>query len=351
MITLGAAATIAALVVTLTWGAAVSLAVNAEKYYEDTNGNICLGVAFPEGFPVSSCEWGAHVTGGDNTGAGRYVLKSDTSGNNNSAFGEEALEANTTGVNNTVVGHKALYQNQGGDNNTALGEFALCCSTGSGNTAVGQHAGFGLASGAGNILLGQLAGEKLAGADSDNIDIGNEGEAADEHTTRIGTEGAQKAAYVAGVYNVAPSGSTCGVVVNTSGQLGCGQAGTGGGAGIADFTFFDGPSTGSAQTSPVFDAQGYTQVAFTAVCVNPGRFTQIYPEVSDDGTTWIPLLNALCSKTTPTGPYTLNDGAVGGFATSATLPTAGRYYRVHNTGNVSTSGSGTHLYVIGQFSG
>jgi uncharacterized coiled-coil protein SlyX len=65
--------------------------------------------------------------------------------------------------------------------------------------------------------LGNNAGGNLTIGDS-NIDIGNAGVAAEANTTRVGTQGAQRRAFIAGISGTAVTGSP--VVVNASGQLG-----------------------------------------------------------------------------------------------------------------------------------
>jgi hypothetical protein len=66
--------------------------------------------------------------------------------------------------------------------------------------------------------LGSYAGQMLT-TGSNNIDIGNLGAAAEENTIRIGTQGTQTGAYIAGIYgaNVA---NGLGVVVDATGHLG-----------------------------------------------------------------------------------------------------------------------------------
>jgi hypothetical protein len=66
--------------------------------------------------------------------------------------------------------------------------------------AVGYEAGFNLTTG------------------SNNIDIGNAGVADESDVIRIGTNGIQKEAFVAGIYNHPLTGNV--VVVNSAGRLG-----------------------------------------------------------------------------------------------------------------------------------
>jgi hypothetical protein len=67
--------------------------------------------------------------------------------------------------------------------------------------------------------VGNSAGLNLT-TGSNNVDIANKGVAADADKIRIGTQGTQTAAYLAGVYGITPSGTTQTVVINSSGQLG-----------------------------------------------------------------------------------------------------------------------------------
>jgi hypothetical protein len=76
----------------------------------------------------------------------------------------------------------------------------LTNTTGNNNIGVGFFSGFNLTTG------------------SDNIDIGNPGTAAESKTIRIGTQGTQTAAFIAGISGVMVAGNS--VVVNSSGKLG-----------------------------------------------------------------------------------------------------------------------------------
>jgi Chaperone of endosialidase len=107
-------------------------------------------------------------------------------GNNNAATGAFALQGNTSGHDNTGQGFQSLNGN----------------STGSNNVAIGSHAGANLTTGNNNIDLGA------------NV-VGAAGEA---NTIRIGKQGTQKAAFIAGIFGTAVSGST--VLVGSNGKLG-----------------------------------------------------------------------------------------------------------------------------------
>jgi hypothetical protein len=158
------------------------------------------------------------TTGGSNTAAGAYALEADTTGHSNAAFGTYALTANTSGVENTALGMKALFTNATGAQNTAAGFYALYLATGSHNTAVGMRALNYLSTGENNIAVGYESGYNLT-TGGNNIEIGAQGEKDDSQTIRLGTPGAQKQAFIAGIFGATASGGVP-VVVTPNGQLG-----------------------------------------------------------------------------------------------------------------------------------
>ncbi len=110
--------------------------------------------------------------------------------------------SNTTGIQNAADGLQALLNNTTGGNNTAVGVNALLSNT----------------TGSNNIGIGFFAGNNLS-TGSNNIDIGAVGlSAAESNTIRIGLQGTQSEAFVAGISGAAVSGSA--VVVSSTGQLG-----------------------------------------------------------------------------------------------------------------------------------
>ena len=143
-----------------------------------------------------------NTTGSGNTATGVNALLSNTTGDRNTATGQAALRTNTTGSNNTATGSSALRVNTTGFNNTAIGHRALD------NNPTGSS----------NIALGYFAGTNLTTGDN-NIDIGNRGVAAESNTIRIGTEGTQTNAYIAGIYST-PVAKGLVVKVDSTGHLG-----------------------------------------------------------------------------------------------------------------------------------
>jgi hypothetical protein len=177
---------------------------------------------------------GRNTTGSFNTANGANALFSNTTAGNNTAGGFDALYSNTTGYSQTATGANALFSNTTGIANTATGGGALFSNTmGSSNTATGVNALFsnttghdniaeGFAAlqnntGSSNIALGSNAGFNLT-TGSNNIDIGNKGSAGESSKIRIGTQGTQNGTFIAGIYNVAVTGST--LAVNSNGKLG-----------------------------------------------------------------------------------------------------------------------------------
>jgi endosialidase-like protein len=176
------------------------------------------------------------TTGNRNTATGFAALESDTTGERNTATGRAALVNNTIGNNNTGTGHDALFSNLSGLRNTATGSFALFANTtasfntatgyfalfnnttGHSNTADGYDALLNNTTGVGNIALGNFAGANLT-TGNNNIDIGNVGIAVEANTIRIGTEGTQTNAYLAGIYQTNIANGLV-VKVDSDGHLG-----------------------------------------------------------------------------------------------------------------------------------
>jgi hypothetical protein len=161
----------------------------------------------------------SNTIGSDNTANGNAALYSNTTGIGNTATGVDALYANTTGYSNTATGFGALNTNTTGYSNTATGFGALNTNaTGYSNTAIGYFALLN-ATGSDNIGLGFSAGiNRTTG--SNNIDIGNQGVAAEASTIRIGTQGTQTATFIAGISGTPIGGGGSTVRVNANGQLG-----------------------------------------------------------------------------------------------------------------------------------
>jgi trimeric autotransporter adhesin len=160
-----------------------------------------------------------NTTGTGNTAVGALALQENV-GISNTATGFFALGSNTTGDSNTGMGFGALNDNTTGAFNTAIGSGALLSSTTAiSNVAIGDSALLNDTTGSNNTAIGAAAGENLTTGDN-NIDIGNPGVSGESNTIRIGTQGIQVAAYIAGVSG-APLESGVAVVVDaTTGQLG-----------------------------------------------------------------------------------------------------------------------------------
>ena len=238
-------------------------AIGFNALFSDTFGteNTAVGdgamVDNTTGFDNTAMGWAAlytNTTGIENTAIGTAALEFNTSGHHNTAVGAHALDVNSTGAENTATGFNALINNTtGGDNtatgidalvlnkngtsNTAGGAFSLYSNTdgsfntanglnalrsngsGSSNAAVGIQALYKNTSGSLNVAVGALAGQNLT-TGNNNIDIGANvlGVAGESNKIRIGKQGTQNGAFIAGIFGVPVTGST--VVVNASGKLG-----------------------------------------------------------------------------------------------------------------------------------
>ena len=182
-------------------GVTVIAGVSGTDLILDTNGYYAGGVGTDNTF-LGANAGNFTLTGGQNTAMGSPALSSITTGSFNTALGSAALITNTTGTGNTAIGRVALIVNTG-DNNTAVGRISLSGNTsGSFNTALGVSAGSSLTTGSNNIDIGSLQ-------------MGVAGESA---TTRIGVQGTQTAAFIAGISNATVSGVP--VLVSGTGQLG-----------------------------------------------------------------------------------------------------------------------------------
>jgi hypothetical protein len=157
-------------------------------------------------------------TGASNTAVGTRAMLANTSGDDNLALGADALRYNTSGGYNVAVGPSAMYYNATGTYNTAVGYEALYgaeSASGSYNVALGNQAGYNVTTGGYNIAIGYQAGTAVT-TNSGNIDIGNAGSSTDSYVTRIGTEGTQSSAFIAGIDSSTVSGVP--VLVGTSGS-------------------------------------------------------------------------------------------------------------------------------------
>jgi Chaperone of endosialidase len=186
-------------------------ATGSQALMSDTTGNRNTATGF------AALE--SDTTGERNTATGRAALVNNTIGNNNTGTGHDALFSNTSGIRNTASGSFALFFNTAGNDNAAIGFFAAYNNTtGNSNTAAGYNALLGNTTGTSNIALGNFAGANLTTGDQ-NIDIGNAGVAAEANTIRIGTQGAQTNAYLAGVYQTNIANGLV-VKVDSNGHLG-----------------------------------------------------------------------------------------------------------------------------------
>src|SRR5580700_5235899 len=229
------------LVASLTWNPGASFQSNAVISAASSNGsvNVVANATTDVVIDINGYYAAPSDDKGD-TALGTYALNSDTSGTDNTAFGVQALGANTNGTGNTAVGYDAMESTNGantsgaglsntavgsqaleanvlGTGNTALGALAMQNGSGDYNTAIGYEAG-AAPTGGNNVLIGFQAGFN-ASTGSYNIIIGNYGVSGDDKTIKIGAQGTQTSAYIAGILGNSLS-SASPVVINSNGQLG-----------------------------------------------------------------------------------------------------------------------------------
>lgn len=135
--------------------------------------------------------------------------------------------------NNTFVGKLAGGGATSGFNNSFFGANAGSGTTGTGNTFLGYAAGSGVTTGSSNTIIGSFAGAvygPLTGSQNVYLGVSINPPPNESNTIRIGLNGSQSAAYLAGVYGGSTS-SGVPVYVDANGRLG-----TGGGSGVGTIT-------------------------------------------------------------------------------------------------------------------
>jgi hypothetical protein len=169
---------------------------------------------------------GVYFDANSNAAAGNpaHLFNATFTGAFNVGLGETVMPNLTSAVSNTAIGHLALDSATSGSANLAAGSAALAGNTtGVDNVAVGIGALVGNTTGNSNIGLGEDAGENLT-TGSNNVDIANAGKAGESKAIRIGTDGTQRKAFLAGVSGVSLSGSAQPVLIKSNGQLGTATA-------------------------------------------------------------------------------------------------------------------------------
>jgi len=182
-------------------------------------GNTGVGAAF--NFFVGP-SGNSTTTGNQNTAIGSQALIANGDGTDYTATGSQALEINSSGSGNTATGQGALRQNFGGFGNTATGNGALFNNIyGSNNTADGFQALLDLTSGSAgsgtsDIAVGYQAAINYTGNESSNIVIGNAGQAGENNTIRIGTQGVQTSTFLVGNISIGESNPAAALHITSS---------------------------------------------------------------------------------------------------------------------------------------
>jgi hypothetical protein len=220
-------------------------------------------------------------TGSSCTGVGYQALEFNTGGNFNSAFGSSALsDTLLTGEQNSAFGASALVNLTTGVENVAMGyESGKSLTTGLSNTFIGANSGEFITTGNRNIALGRIAGDNLTLADSDNIDIGNQGTIGDNGVIRLGNSVDHVSCFIAGINGVTPGGATETVIIDANGEMGSTSTisgdvvGPGGGPGTDNsITRFDSNTGKLIQTSglEITDSADITKSGFTLLVSSNG---------------------------------------------------------------------------------
>jgi hypothetical protein len=181
------------------------------------------GTDYPQGCCNTASGWYAlssNTTGNSNTATGNQALLSNTTGSFNTANGLGALTNNTTGSNNTISGYQALYFNNGSDNTASGFQALLENTTGSNNFADGYQALYNNTTGSNNVAIGYQAGINVGNNKSNNIEVGTTGSAGDNNLIRIGTNGTQTSADIAGIYGAGVGSTNSAVCIDNTGLLG-----------------------------------------------------------------------------------------------------------------------------------
>lgn len=186
-----------------------------------------------------------------NLGSGNTFLGEDAgslaltpaSALNNVGVGSFVLESLTTGVSNTVIGNQAGTDLNTGDRNVIIGRLA-----GS------------ITSGTDNVIVGALAGSNYTSTESFNITIGSDviGTTGESNTIRIGTQGQQTSAFMAGVYGATIGATNQAVFIDNTGKLGAGSANASNGLSL--FYYVPANETTSGSGTPYTYFVGTSQV-------------------------------------------------------------------------------------------
>ena len=180
--------------------------LNETIHWPATSSDGLAGAIYLNGSNGSGGSLFMHDYGTDNTwlgiNAGNLKL-TVVDATDNTGIGQEALTNITTGFVNSAGG--SLSQNS--------------LTTGTGNSSWGAGSLLNLVSGNNNIAIGQESASTYTTNESNNIIIGSPAVIADQNTIRIGVEGTQTAAYMAGIYDEPIGMPNAIVYVDSTGKL------------------------------------------------------------------------------------------------------------------------------------
>lgn len=174
-----------------------------------------------------------------------------------------------------------------------------------GNIGIGRFALENLINGENNLALGHVSGRDLTGSDSSNVCIAADGVPGDNGVIRIGRDGEQLTAFLAGVHGVTPSaGSQQLMIMDTNGQMG-----TSAGGSFSTNSFATDSGTATPAAGVITIAGGLnitTSGAASTVTVNVGEIVG----VTNSGASTVPYIATGTGQlgTVPGGSVTMNTG-------------------------------------------
>lgn len=192
-------------------------AVNSTTGYA-LGGTTILGTDKYNNIHLGANAGSSKATAGDTQAVGDNAGASITSGNADVFIGSSAGASTTTGNGDVFLGWVSGAYNTTGAYNSFVGaEAGVYNTTGTGNTFLGFYAGANNTTGGNNLFLGNSTGANNA-TGNNNVYLANQG-ANESNTIRIGSQGTQTAAYLAGAYGATASGAVP-LFINSNGQLG-----------------------------------------------------------------------------------------------------------------------------------
>lgn len=201
----------------------------------------------------------------------------------------------TDASHNTTLGLGSGNISSTGSNNIGLGYHTLnTITSGSGNSAVGSSALDAITTGSYNIAIGYSSGSNYTTSESSNIVINAVSTATigESNTLRIGDGTGTgnrelNAAFISGIYNISPGGTTKSVIINSTGQLGTVNTGS---QSITSVNFSASPYTVQTQDQYIsVDCSGGIVIILLPDAATAGRVITIKDSTGNAATTGISI--------------------------------------------------------------